>query len=88
MNTPSDSSPPEFLFVPQQDLPYKLSKFQSYRLRQQLPKGIYWVQTERRVLWNRVLIIDYFTNGKDTPQHLALTESYTASLPVSVQRSS
>lgn len=87
MNTAPDSSPIEFLFVPQKDLPYKLSKFQSYRLRQKLPNGIYWVQSDRRVLWNQVLIIDYFTNGLDTPQHLALIESYTASLPVEVRRS-
>jgi hypothetical protein len=87
MNLDQNSSPLGFLFIPSKDLPYKLSKFQSYRLRQKLPKGIYWVQSERRVLWNQVLIIDYFTNGIDTPQHLALIESYTASLPVEVHQS-
>jgi hypothetical protein len=87
MNTAPNSSPVEFCFVPQKDLPYKLSKFQSYRLRQRLPKGIYWVQSDRRVLWNQVLIIDYFTNGIDNPQHLELLESYATSLPVAIHRS-
>jgi hypothetical protein len=88
MNTDPSNSLMDFPFVPQKDLPYKLSKFQSYSLRQRIPRGIYWVKTERRILWNQILIIDYFTNGLDTDQHRALVESYLSNLPVSFLPSS
>lgn len=86
MNTQSQSSPQDFPFVYAKDLPYALTSFQLCRLRDQLPKGIYWVKPARRILWNKVLMMDYFINGPETPGHQELIEDYTASLPVAVRR--
>jgi hypothetical protein len=88
MNTPSLSSPNDFPFVEGRSLPYALSSFQLCRLRDQLPKGIYWIKPARRILWNKVLMIDYFINGPESPGHKELIEEYTACLPAAVRRSS
>jgi hypothetical protein len=87
MNTHPKASPEDFPFVQGKDLPYALTSFQLMRLRDKLQQGIYWIQPERRVLWNKVLIIDYILNGKDNSGHQELIDQYTASLPVAVRRS-
>jgi hypothetical protein len=87
MNTKPITSPHDFPFVQGKDLPYALTSFQLIRLKSKLAHGIYWIQPERRVLWNKVLMMDYFLNGGDDSGHQELVTEYTASLPVAVRRS-
>jgi hypothetical protein len=60
----------------------QLTPHQSLKLRETLPKGIYWIQIVERGLiqWNWVLLQDYLIRG-DRPEHQALVEDYLKSLP-------
>lgn len=60
----------------------QITTFQSAKLREKLPRGIYWIQMIERgvVLWNWDLLQDYLTRG-DRPEHQALVEEYLKSLP-------
>lgn len=59
---------------------FQIGKFGEGELRRKLPSPLYWIQPERKVLWNFVLIRDYLLNGSDTEKHRNLVESYLASL--------
>ncbi|ABW27282.1 hypothetical protein [Acaryochloris marina] len=58
---------------------FQLGKFCESRLREQLPSPIYWIQPERKVLWNIRLVQDYLLNG-DGPSHQRLVEEYLSTL--------
>jgi hypothetical protein len=61
---------------------FQLTRWQSAKLRDSLPKGIYWVQLAQGGLyhWNWTLLQDYLVNG-DRPQHRELVEEFVSSLP-------
>lgn len=59
---------------------FQLGKFGEAVLRQKLPSPLYWIQPDRKVLWNLHLVRDYLLNG-DGPEHQRLVESYLKSLP-------
>jgi hypothetical protein len=63
---------------------FQLTRWQSAKLRDSLPKGIYWVQLAQGGLyhWNWTLLQDYLVNG-DRPQHRELVEEFVSSLPSS-----
>lgn len=58
---------------------FQLGKFCESRLREKLPNPIYWIQPDRKVLWNLRLIQDYLLNG-DCPSHQRLVEQYLSTL--------
>lgn len=60
----------------------QLTPHQSLKLREKLPKGVYWIQFVERGLiqWNWTLLQDYLIRG-DRPEHQALVEAYLKSLP-------
>lgn len=58
---------------------FQIGKFGEAKLREQLPSPIYWIQPERKVLWNFRLIQDYLLNG-DGPNHQRLVEEYLTTL--------
>jgi hypothetical protein len=61
---------------------FQLKRWQAAKLREKLPKGIYWVQITHggQYHWNWTLLHDYIFNG-DRPEHKALVEEYLASRP-------
>jgi hypothetical protein len=61
---------------------FQLTRWQSAKLRDSLPKGIYWVQLAHGGLyhWNWTLLQDYLVNG-DRPEHRSLVEEFVSSLP-------
>jgi hypothetical protein len=58
---------------------FELGKFAETRLRSQLPSPIYWIQPERKILWNLVLVKDWLINGSGD-SHNRLVEEYLLSL--------
>lgn len=58
---------------------FEIGKFGEAQLRKQLQSPLYWIQPDRKVLWNLVLVRDYLLNG-DTPTHQRLIESYLLTL--------
>jgi hypothetical protein len=58
----------------------ELGKFLEAKLRKQLPSPIYWIQPDRKVLWNLVLLKDFLING-DSSDHQRLVEQYLQTLP-------
>jgi hypothetical protein len=58
---------------------FELGKFAETRLRSQLPPPIYWIQPERKILWNLVLVKDWLINGS-SDSHNKLVEEYLLSL--------
>lgn len=59
---------------------FHVGKYLERQLRQKLPSPLYWIQPDRKVLWNFVLIRDYLLDGGDTPEHQQLVEDYLATL--------
>jgi hypothetical protein len=59
---------------------YQLGKFGEAKLRNQLPSPLYWIQPNRKVLWNWILVQDYLLNGGDRPEHQQLIEEYLETL--------
>jgi hypothetical protein len=59
---------------------FEIGKFGEAKLRNQLPSPLYWIQPDRKVLWNWILVRDYLLNGGDRPEHQRLTEEYLATL--------
>jgi hypothetical protein len=59
---------------------YQLGKFVEAKLRNQLPSPLYWIQPDRKVLWNFELVRDYLLNGGDRPEHQRLIEEYLQTL--------
>jgi hypothetical protein len=64
---------------------FELGKFAEARLRSQLPSPIYWIQPERKILWNLVLVKDWLINGAGE-SHNRMIEDYLSSLLPSHQR--
>lgn len=60
----------------------QLTPHQCLKLREKLPRGIYWIQVVERGLiqWNWTLLQDFLIRG-DRPEHQVLVEDYLASLP-------
>ena len=60
---------------------FELTRWQSAQLRSKLPRGIYWLQIEKKGLvhWNWDLVSDFLING-DCPSHRELVEEYIATL--------
>jgi len=61
---------------------FEIGKFGEAELRKKLPSPLYWIQPDRKVLWNVHLVKDYLLNG-DRPDHQRLIEQYLSSLPTS-----
>lgn len=61
-------------------LHFQFGKWQESDLRKKLPSPLYWIQPNRRCLYNLYLVKDYLLNG-DSPEHQILIESYLATLP-------
>ena len=59
---------------------FEIGKFREAELRKTLPSPLYWIQPERKVLWNLNLLKDYLLNG-DRPEHQRLVEQYLETLP-------
>jgi hypothetical protein len=59
---------------------FEIGKFGEAALRKKLPSPLYWIQPDRKVLWNLYLIKDLILNG-DRPAHTRFVEQYLASLP-------
>jgi hypothetical protein len=59
---------------------FQVGKFGEAALRQKLPSPLYWIQPDRKILWNFELVRDYLLNG-DGPAHQRLVEEYLATLP-------
>jgi hypothetical protein len=59
---------------------FQLGKNIEAKLRTQLPSPLYWIQPDRKVLWNFELVRDYLLNGGDRPEHQQLIEEYLATL--------
>lgn len=59
---------------------FEIGKFGEAKLRSQLPSPLYWIQPDRKVLWNFELVRDYLLNGGDRPEHQRLIEEYLATL--------
>jgi hypothetical protein len=61
---------------------FQLTRWQSAKLRNSRPKGIYWVQLAHGGLyhWNWTLLQDFLING-DRPEHRNLVEEFVSSLP-------
>lgn len=59
---------------------FEVGKFGEAELRKQLPSPLYWIQPERKVLWNLVLLKDWLLNG-DRAEHQRLVEQYLQTLP-------
>ncbi|MDX1977187.1 MAG: hypothetical protein SFT94_05895 [Pseudanabaenaceae cyanobacterium bins.68] len=59
---------------------FAIGKFGEAQLRAKLPKNLYWIQPNRKVLWNFKLVQDYLING-DGAEHQKLRESFLATLP-------
>jgi hypothetical protein len=72
-----------FPFVDSRELRqhFRLGKSPEVALRLKLSTPLYWIQPDRKVLWNFELVRDYLLHGGDTPEHQALVEQYLASLP-------
>lgn len=58
---------------------FQLGKFGEAALRRKLPSPIYWIQPDRKILWNFELIKNYLLNG-DCPAHRKVVESYLQSI--------
>jgi hypothetical protein len=41
---------------------FEIGKFGEAQLRKQLQSPLYWIQPDRKVLWNLVLVRDYLLN--------------------------
>jgi hypothetical protein len=59
---------------------FDIGKWGEAELRKKLPSPLYWIQPDRKVLWNVHLVKDYLLNG-DRPDHQRLVEQYLSSLP-------
>lgn len=59
---------------------FEIKKYGEARLREKLPSPLYWIQPDRKVLWNWVLVRDYLLNGSDTDEHQRLVEEYLTTL--------
>jgi hypothetical protein len=59
---------------------FEIGKFREAELRKQLPSPLYWIQPERKVLWNLVLLKDWLLHG-DLPDHQRMVEQYLQTLP-------
>ena len=63
----------------------EITRHQSVQLRAKLPKGIYWLQIEKRGLiqWNWVLLQSWMLHGEQSTEHQALLAEYMDTLPKS-----
>jgi hypothetical protein len=82
---PQKSTQNKFQFLTEKHIKahlFQLTRWQTAKLREKLPKGTYWVQLAHggQYHWNWTLLQDYLVNG-DRPEHKALVEEYLASLP-------
>ena len=61
---------------------FQLTRWQAAKLRESLPRGIYWVQLAQggQFHWNWTLLQDYLVNG-DRPEHQELIGEFVLSLP-------
>jgi hypothetical protein len=61
----------------------EITDWQLARLQSKLPRGIYWIQIEKRGLvhFNWTLLQSYLIHGLESPITEALTEEYIATLP-------
>jgi hypothetical protein len=59
---------------------YVLGKFWEAKLKQELPSPLYWIQPDKKILWNFRLIQSYLLNGLESSQHQALVEEYLTML--------
>ena len=73
---------PNFPFVSSRTLRthFEFGKYVETQLRRKLPCPLYWIQPDRKVLWNFFLVQDYILHG-DRPEHQRLVERYLQSLP-------
>lgn len=58
---------------------FEIGKFGEASLRKKLTTPLYWIQPERKVLWNLVLVRDYLLNGNGS-EHQRLVETYLKTL--------
>ncbi|WP_019498382.1 hypothetical protein [Pseudanabaena sp. PCC 6802] len=58
---------------------FDLGKSLEAELRRELPSPLYWIQPNRKILWNLPLVQDYLLNG-NSPQHQRLVEQYLSTL--------
>jgi hypothetical protein len=60
---------------------FQLTRWQTSKLRDELPKGIYWVQFTigGSYYWNWTLLQDYLLQG-NRPEHQSLVEEFLASI--------
>uniref|UniRef100_B8HUB3 Uncharacterized protein n=1 Tax=Cyanothece sp. (strain PCC 7425 / ATCC 29141) TaxID=395961 RepID=B8HUB3_CYAP4 len=74
--------PESFPFVDTRTLRqrFQIGKYGETELRRKLSPPLYWIQPDRKVLWNWVLVQDYLLHG-DGPQHQRLVETYLKTLP-------
>jgi hypothetical protein len=61
---------------------FQLTRWRTAKLRESLPKGIYWVQVAQggQCHWNWTLLQDFLVNG-DRPEHQELVSEFLRSLP-------
>ncbi|NKB18735.1 MAG: hypothetical protein HC770_13165 [Pseudanabaena sp. CRU_2_10] len=59
---------------------FELGKHREAELRKLLPTPLYWIQPDRKVLWNITLLTDWLLHG-DRPEHQRLIEQYLQTLP-------
>jgi hypothetical protein len=72
-----------YLFVSSRTLRsqhFEIGKYGEAELRKRLPSPIYWIQPDRKILWNLVLLRDWLLHG-DRPDHQRLVEQYLQTLP-------
>jgi hypothetical protein len=76
---------PKFLFLTEKYIKanlFQLTRWHAAKLREQLPKGTYWIQLVQggQYHWNWTLLQDYIFNG-DRPEHQELVTEFVRSLP-------
>lgn len=60
---------------------FDIGKFGEAELRKKLPSPLYWIQPDRKVLWNFILLRDYLLKG-DCDEHQKLIQKYLDALKV------
>jgi hypothetical protein len=72
---------PHFPFVDTRTLRshFELGKSLEAKLRAKLPSPLYFIQPDRKILWNFRLIQDWIFNG-DRPEHQRLIEQFLSTL--------
>jgi hypothetical protein len=82
----NSGQPDKFKFMSEKSIraeKFELTRWQSSQLRSKLPKGIYWLQIEKRGLiqWNWTILQSYLLNGANCLEHQALISEYVETLP-------